>query len=42
MTQIESGQNLAVKAEKDGAQVPTQPPTDFLSLYQDTEESRTA
>ena len=30
---------LAVKAQKDGAQVPSQPPTDFLSLYQDTEES---
>jgi len=29
---------LAVKAQKDGAQIPQQVPADFLSLYQDTEE----
>jgi hypothetical protein len=29
---------LAVKAQKDGAQIPQKIPADFLSLYQDTEE----
>jgi len=29
---------LAIKAQKDGAQIPQKIPADFLSLYQDTEE----